>query len=225
MHDRLSDLHPTRAKLVLAAAPVFADKGYRDAKVRDICRRAGVNAASVNYHFGSKMQLYAEVLRHAYDTAGPHWPMPLLADDRDRPELLLRRWTRWFVERMLGEHLLSRFIFAELRDPTPALDELVERSMQPVFQEVAGMIAAVAGLPPDDPRVGRCVASLFGQCTFYRMARPLLERLPHGPGLDSPSIETVTDHVFEFSMAGIRAITAEENESSAGSATNGRSDE
>ena len=52
----------TRRELLDAAAEVFGEAGYRNATVREICRRAGANIAAINYHFGDKEKLYADVL-------------------------------------------------------------------------------------------------------------------------------------------------------------------
>ncbi len=38
----------TRQRMLDIACQVFADKGFREATVADICRRAGANVAAVN---------------------------------------------------------------------------------------------------------------------------------------------------------------------------------
>lgn len=58
-----TDAASTRQRLLAAAAEIFAEHGFAGASVRDICARAEANVAAVNYHFGGKEQLFAEVLR------------------------------------------------------------------------------------------------------------------------------------------------------------------
>ena len=53
----------TRQRLLAAASELFAAQGYHGTTVREIAQRAGVNLAAGNYHFGSKRELYLEVLR------------------------------------------------------------------------------------------------------------------------------------------------------------------
>lgn len=53
---------PTKEKLMDAAEKLFAQRGFHGASVRDITGAAGVDLALVNYHFGSKKQLFAAVI-------------------------------------------------------------------------------------------------------------------------------------------------------------------
>src|ERR1700740_2176182 len=61
----------TRTKLLDSAGQVFAERGFKAATVREICARAGVNIALVNYHFGDKAVLYEEVLKHSFGSTEP----------------------------------------------------------------------------------------------------------------------------------------------------------
>ena len=67
-------LDPTKVRLIEAAGEEFASKGYDSARIRTICERAGANIAAVNYHFGDKEKLYAEVLRYSHQKALEKYP-------------------------------------------------------------------------------------------------------------------------------------------------------
>ena len=53
----------TKAQVLTAAERLFALNGFQNVSVRDITAEAGVNLASVNYHFGSKDALLFEIFR------------------------------------------------------------------------------------------------------------------------------------------------------------------
>ena len=53
----------TKAAVFNAAERLFALNGFQNVSVRDITAEAGVNLASVNYHFGSKDALLFEIFR------------------------------------------------------------------------------------------------------------------------------------------------------------------
>ena len=57
-----SEDRETRARLLYAAARLFAERGYARVTVRDICKKARANVAAVNYHFGGKDGLYRAVM-------------------------------------------------------------------------------------------------------------------------------------------------------------------
>src|ERR1700737_1136350 len=51
----------TRASILDAAERLYADRGFADVTLRDIVAAADVNLAAVNYHFGSKDELIADL--------------------------------------------------------------------------------------------------------------------------------------------------------------------
>ena len=56
-------MRDSRAAIFRAAALEFAERGYEAAGTDRIATRARVNKAMLYYHFGSKGELYAEVVR------------------------------------------------------------------------------------------------------------------------------------------------------------------
>src|SRR3978361_789329 len=50
-----------RPAILAAAERLYADRGFGDVTLRDIVAAADVNLAAVNYHFGSKDELIAEL--------------------------------------------------------------------------------------------------------------------------------------------------------------------
>jgi AcrR family transcriptional regulator len=58
-HEMPSDR--TRTAILEAAERLYADRGFADVTLRDIVAAADVNLAAVNYHFGSKDELIAEL--------------------------------------------------------------------------------------------------------------------------------------------------------------------
>ena len=52
----------TKETIILVAGKLFAEKGYEGTSVRDISTEAGVNLASVNYHFKNKQGLFHQVM-------------------------------------------------------------------------------------------------------------------------------------------------------------------
>ena len=53
---------PTSTKILLAASKLFAEKGFSNASIRDICKESGTTAPVIYYHFGSKRGLFEAVV-------------------------------------------------------------------------------------------------------------------------------------------------------------------
>src|SRR5579863_7319400 len=78
----------TRARLLRAAADVFAARGYDGTRVADIAAAAGVSNSALYAHFGSKAELLVASLR----AHGRRVLADLLAAEPERPvaDLLLQ---------------------------------------------------------------------------------------------------------------------------------------
>ncbi|MBZ5737359.1 TetR/AcrR family transcriptional regulator [Nocardioides mangrovi] len=77
-----------RDQLLAAAERLFADQGVDATSLRAVMAAAGTNVAAVNYHFGSKDALLAEVIRHRSGTLRAEREERLVAlEDADPPDV------------------------------------------------------------------------------------------------------------------------------------------
>lgn len=59
----------TRAQILVAARELFGENGYAATTMRAIAQRAGVDAALIHHHFGSKEALFRAVMQISFDPA------------------------------------------------------------------------------------------------------------------------------------------------------------
>jgi len=201
----------TRQALLEAAADVFADVGFQNATIRDICQKAGANVAAVNYHFGDKSALYAEVLRVQGQLARQLFPIEQELHPDAPAAQRLEGFIRTFLNRVLSEQLANRhgrMMAREMVEPTPALDPLVRDVIQPQWDELLGILRDL--LPDRTPgETLRMVAcSVVGQVLFYAHCRPVIGRLQPREGFDFIEPERLTDHITRFSLGAIRDLAA-----------------
>jgi AcrR family transcriptional regulator len=203
----------TRDRVLAAAEQLFAEHGFRKVTVREICRVAGANVASVNYHFRDKFGLYREVLHSAIVVMRATTEAARKAGQGRPAEEQLRQFISIYLHRLLtpGHESIQRLIHWELHDPSPALDEIVDQAIRPRIEYLADVVARMIERDPGDEAVLRTVASSQSQSNSY-LPSPLL---PHGQiarrlGFQfeptPANIDAVARHITTFSIAGAYAV-------------------
>jgi AcrR family transcriptional regulator len=202
-------LELTRDKLIEAAGHVFAERGFRAATIREICRRAGANVAAVNYTFGDKMGLYTEVLRHSVRAAGHAAAMSVALDPNLSPEGTIRGVIRARLMSLCQGSRPDwhfRLVMHEFSHPTPAMGRVVDEGMRPIYDRVRKAVGAIIGLPPDHETTRLSVNSIVGQILFYTFSRPVLARLQPELKLTPNQLDRIADHIADFSFAYLKKV-------------------
>ena len=88
----------TKEKILSTTIELYGIKG--DITVREICRKAGVNIASINYHFGSKDKLLKEVEKH-YSNLLFNIQNEIITDELREPREKLIDWADALMEFVL----------------------------------------------------------------------------------------------------------------------------
>ena len=191
----------TKSRILEAAGQEFAALGYESARVREICRRAGVNLAAINYHFGDKAQLYHEAVFEAHRGGVDDLP------DADwlegTPAERLRRFVSHFLKRVLAiDHARSwhhELMIREMMQPTQACAALVDAAIRPRFQRLREIMRALAP-DVDERRLDALCFNVIGQCLFYKTARAVTTRLIGEERLAQLSREYLTEHITQSAL-------------------------
>ncbi|HEV3111956.1 MAG TPA: TetR/AcrR family transcriptional regulator [Candidatus Binataceae bacterium] len=117
-----------REAILKAAEDEFAERGFGGARAQSIATRAGVNKALPFYHFGSKAELYDEVVRRALGRLGEFMADALVAPTpRERLGSFVHRlfayladnpnWARLIVREVIDEQSHAREIASQYLKP------------------------------------------------------------------------------------------------------------
>ena len=205
------DTTRTRGKLLAAAGEIFAEKGFRNATVAEICLKAGTNIAAVNYHFGSKEALYSEAWRHAFaQSMQAHPPDGGAAADAP-PEERLRGHVTALLQRIADENNREFcFMQREFANPTGLLEEVMREEIRPLQERTERMVRELLGPQVAEREARFCEVGIISQCINPMVVRNRLKK--GGENQDGlrkiDDIEAYARHVVAFSLAGIRAIRA-----------------
>ncbi|MFG0288304.1 MAG: CerR family C-terminal domain-containing protein [Rhodopirellula sp. JB044] len=177
------------ARLIAAAGPVFARRGFDRAPVREIAKIAGVNIAAINYYFGDKMGLYRAVLAGIRDRRQREYPVPIVGSAP--PEEILGKLVHTLLSRMLASDNTgweAMLMMREMQQPTTAMNEVVQEYFRPLHdamcQTIEQLMAPlpVAGSEPtrswqEDALVAQTALGVVGQCLHYLIGKPVIEKL------------------------------------------------
>jgi AcrR family transcriptional regulator len=199
----------TRARLLEAAGEIFAERGFRSATIRDICRKADANVAAVHYHFGDKEELYAEVLKHWSGIALQKYPPHLGLPDDAPVERRLHAFIRSALFRMHDKGRPAwhgKVMAREMVEPTSALEDLTRDVIRPLYARLVALVREIHGGRPGPEQLRLCVNSILGQIMFYQHARAFICRLTPEQKFETEDIERIADHVTRFSLLAIRRM-------------------
>ena len=176
----------SRQRLLDAAIEAFAELGYARASTREICRRAGANAAAINYHFGSKEALFSEItqlpLRDVLASVA------VFAD----PALSLEQALRAFFAGMLAPLrqgprgvLLRRIMTHEPGGPVGARHHPEPAAVAPHFQALEGLLCRHLGVTEIDDDLHTLAFALVGLAHVALAGNEIVEAF--APGLTAPA--------------------------------------
>jgi AcrR family transcriptional regulator len=200
----------TKDRLLAAACAVFAEKGFRDATVAEICDAAEANIAAVNYHFGNKETLYDAVWHHAFDLASSAYPIDgSLPPENPVLEDYIYSYANAILHRIFSETetgLFAKLLYHEMANPTLALDRIAEEALMPQTRFLGKVVHMEFEQHLSEEQIRSCMNCIIGQCVFFNFSRPLREHMIGKSTMTEDEIEQNARHIATFSMGGLKEI-------------------
>ena len=205
------DPEATREALLRAGAEMFAAAGYEGVRVEALARRAGVNKAMINYHFGGKRRLYVAVIRSAFAELGAR--VEGLRRSERPPAELLAEFIASFAElatqrrpgvpalvirEALAPGELSRELVPAMANVYRGVREILERGIRD------GSFRAV------DPILAHM--NLIGSLVFFFATEPMRRRVLaqlESP-IEPPSAEAYVQYTQQLVARGLAPAPADQ---------------
>ena len=204
----------TKARILDAAEALFMEHGFEATSLRAITAAAGVNLAAVNYHFGSKEELFQAVLTRRLD------PM-----NQDRVDILTRLEREAAPEPLPCDRILSAMFIPALKlardperggkdflrllgrayaDPAPFIRKFLAGEYAVM---IARFKAAFARALPDLPKkeLSWRLHFIMGALSYTLAGTDALRLIAELTPAESANDELLLDRLAPFLLAGLQS--------------------
>ncbi len=171
----------TKEKILLAAAEEFSNNGYQSTTTRNICHRAKVNIAAINYHFRSKEILYKYVVDYLFEHTSKEAVSKIAIKTEKEWECEIFNWVLGILTSVTNSSSLSQWknkiLFREMLDPSEHFSEFFKKYFEPYFVPIEYYVSC--GVPDDTSKeqVYIILFSLLSQCLFYDQNKVIVQQL------------------------------------------------
>ncbi|MDC7244356.1 MAG: TetR/AcrR family transcriptional regulator [Sphaerochaetaceae bacterium] len=104
-----------KEQILQSAYSCITEKGYANSSMRDIARKADVTLSQIHYYFGSKKELFSEVLHHLTENYLDHM-RNILQDDTKKDEDLFTSISTIVTEASEDSSLIFDFASLSLKE-------------------------------------------------------------------------------------------------------------
>ena len=153
-------------KIIDAAIPLFATRGFAGVSVKELAEAAGVNIALISYYFGGKENLYSVVLEKQFSI------ITEIIETASKEDISTVDKIKHFAQYMVKAHkqcpYVSQLIYSEIINPT-ACFETIKKDINRLNGFISDCIskAMAAGQFRSDLKPEYAVLSLISIINFY----------------------------------------------------------
>lgn len=191
----------TKRAIVCAALEEFAERSVEGARTREIARKAKVNHAAINYHFGSKQEMYLKILalvieklseeyKHIYDEIEEYLDSANATKDGARE--LVKRFMIFHHHLYTNPDFTNffRIIQREESSPTEGFNVVFENGYTPMFKTFKRLIIFASKDKIDDNLIDSLIFSLIVLNGALCSGRAAYLKTANKSKLDESDVET-----------------------------------
>jgi AcrR family transcriptional regulator len=197
----------TREAILRAAAELFGREGFAGTSLRDIVREAGVNLSAVNYYFGTKEQLYEEVIRHVLSQSirTEDWAEAIgrinVRSPQEVADMLYREIRTLFLNYvgLNKPEWYGKLLTRGLLEADPRVEAALSELDQPIRELLRRVLP---GLIPEENlrQIDFWIISVFAQIHHYLLARRLVIKIHDREQYDEPLLDEAASYVARNSV-------------------------
>jgi AcrR family transcriptional regulator len=138
----------TRTRILEAAASIFSVEGFAGASTRTLAASAGVNIATLNYHFGSKDGVYRATMERVYERIA-------LRVEQAAPTILVlpvREALGVVFDVARAEHVGIRMVMREVLDLGQLRETTAREHVIPSLERHVPLLSGMLSIRPERAR-------------------------------------------------------------------------
>ena len=194
-----TDGQATRQALVDAAGILAARHGWASVRAKDVCKLAGVSAASVNYWFGSRDELYREVVRQIPEGL-IDGKLEEYFQSNAEPLEKVRRVLETFLmaPRGRGQWHLALWAREVFTGPSEEFIRVVRASGTKHVMSIRRIIAAYLGIPDEGPEIETIVMAVMSPCLLVVASSPEVIKETYPNLMDAKGKEVAVEQLLSI---------------------------
>jgi AcrR family transcriptional regulator len=168
----------TYNRILEAAGELIAKSGFAETTSKAIAQHAGIDLASVNYHFGSRGGLYEAVLIEAHQHVTTIETLQGIAANHSPAADKLKKIIEVLVDGSTAhKSWYTKVLIREVLSPSSYLKILQKKEVLPKLQIILSILSEITLIPANDSRLYLCLINIVAPCV--PLARIRKERSYH----------------------------------------------
>lgn len=206
----MNERRDTRVGILDVAEELFGEHGLDRVSIRDITRKAKVNLAAINYHFGTKEDLIAAVFERRVVPVNDARLAALKVLEKDAGkrgpklegilEAFIRPAVRASLEETKGGKAFSKLFGRSLSEPSPDVEALLKQHFEPLAARMQALLKRSL------PHLSRSEIFWRMKFTYGALHHWLLTKDKFRPDwVGDVDVEVQIQKLISFAAAGFRA--------------------